>query len=243
MIGTAYVFLALTNPVGQREAEFNEWYSRRHIPEVVTHGRGFSGGRRFRQHGVLRPEGVLAWRYLALYDMTSDDLRAYHRQPWNDLHPPLTPFTGLLQDDHAAWIFSPVGARVFADGRSPGEPSDVATAAEAACLVMEMGDAPADDLTAKDSWLSHTPGAIAGRLYRLAEHQRPLQPAAPSQYLALYEFDQQDGDIVLTSVHAARQGVSQNASRERAQSTLTAWVPLGDYVGTRAAAAVIAARG
>jgi len=233
MIGTAYIFLALTNPTGPREAEFNEWYSRCHIPEVVTHGRGFSGGRRFRQHGNFRSDGVLAWRYLALYDLTSDDLQGYHRQPWNEHRPALTPFTGLLQDDHAAWIFSPVGPRVRADGSASGEHGHVGTAADAACLVMEMGNALVHDLTATGSWLSHMPGATAARRYRLAEHQRPGQPAAPLQHLALYEFDLQDAGIAQASVVAARQGAT----------IVTAWIPLDEYVDTRAAAAAIAARG
>src|SRR5215831_2837054 len=97
-----YLFFALTNPEDGREADFNGWYDTHHVPEVLKYGSGFLNGRRYR----LYPERAnFPWAYLALYTLTSDDLLTHHATPWVTARPPLTPFRGLLRDDHVAWIY------------------------------------------------------------------------------------------------------------------------------------------
>ena len=69
-----YKLLVFTNAANDRHSEFNEWYDAIHIPEV-REVPGFSGAQRFRipdsENGVA-PEH----RYLAIYDMTTDDPQA-----------------------------------------------------------------------------------------------------------------------------------------------------------------------
>jgi hypothetical protein len=71
-----YTFLALTNPVEGKEAEFNEWYDKHHIPDVINVP-GFVSGQRFRlADSQFGGEGSQAYKYLALYEIETDDIAA-----------------------------------------------------------------------------------------------------------------------------------------------------------------------
>jgi hypothetical protein len=71
-----YTFLAMTNPVPGKEDEFNEWYDKHHIPDVINVP-GFVSGQRFRlADSQFGGEGSKAYKYLALYEIESDDIAA-----------------------------------------------------------------------------------------------------------------------------------------------------------------------
>jgi Domain of unknown function (DUF4286) len=67
-----YTFVVLTNPTSGKEAEYNEWYNKQHIPDVLNVP-GFVAAQRFRladkQMGETNP-----YRYLALYEIETEDL-------------------------------------------------------------------------------------------------------------------------------------------------------------------------
>jgi hypothetical protein len=66
-----YTFVALTNAVVGREQEFNDWYDRRHVPDVLAIP-GFVAARRYEKVGpIVRAEH--AYRYLATYEVVTDD--------------------------------------------------------------------------------------------------------------------------------------------------------------------------
>ena len=69
-----YTFVVLTNPTSGKEAEYNEWYNKQHIPDVLNVP-GFVAAQRFRlanaQMGDNNPH-----RYLALYEIETNDLAA-----------------------------------------------------------------------------------------------------------------------------------------------------------------------
>jgi hypothetical protein len=67
--------IVLTNPKDGRENEFNEWYDRRHIPDVLDVP-GFVAARRLRLSAAPGMGGAPAWAYMAVYDIESDDPRA-----------------------------------------------------------------------------------------------------------------------------------------------------------------------
>ena len=75
------ILVIQTDPKIGREGEFNEFYDRTHLPEVVNTP-GFVGGRRFqvvRADGLpVRPDGEW-WSNLAVYDIESDDLAASYK--------------------------------------------------------------------------------------------------------------------------------------------------------------------
>jgi hypothetical protein len=72
-----YVILALTNPTEGNEDEFNRWYDESHIADVIDVP-GFVSARRFRladrQYQQNRTPNK--HRYLALYEIETDDLDA-----------------------------------------------------------------------------------------------------------------------------------------------------------------------
>ena len=68
-----YKLVVLTDPVAGREDEFNDWYTKRHLDDVVAVP-GYVSAQRFELVSVAR--GAFQNRYLALYDMETDDPQA-----------------------------------------------------------------------------------------------------------------------------------------------------------------------
>lgn len=66
-----YTYVVYSNPVAGREDEYNDWYTNRHLADVVA-VQGFVSAQRFRivdsTAGVSPPQ-----RYMALYTMRTDD--------------------------------------------------------------------------------------------------------------------------------------------------------------------------
>lgn len=100
---TAHVFLALSSPSENREAEFHAWYEGHHVADVVRFCSGFVSGQRFyAQSGDPHPD---RWPSLALYGLESDDLEALHRSVSDSVRN-FTPSRGVFAPDHAAWVYS-----------------------------------------------------------------------------------------------------------------------------------------
>ena len=72
---TKYSYVVLTNPVEGREAEYNRWYDGRHLTDVLAVP-GFIGAQRYRAAPEMVASGATKWRYLAIYDIETDDLQA-----------------------------------------------------------------------------------------------------------------------------------------------------------------------
>lgn len=67
-----YCFIVLTNPVAGREDEYNDWYSRIHLKDVLDVP-GFVSAQRF----VLSDASpASAFKYLAIYEVLSEDVRS-----------------------------------------------------------------------------------------------------------------------------------------------------------------------
>lgn len=69
----SYKFVVLTNAVAGREAEFNDWYTNTHLPDVMAIP-GVVSAERFElaeyQRNPQQP-----FRYLAIYEIETDDLK------------------------------------------------------------------------------------------------------------------------------------------------------------------------
>src|SRR5258708_30224510 len=71
-----YTFVVMTNPTAGKEAEFNEWYNKQHIPDVLNVP-GFVSGQRFRTaDSQMSREAGKGYKYLAIYEIETDDLAA-----------------------------------------------------------------------------------------------------------------------------------------------------------------------
>jgi len=69
-----YTMVVLTNPVAGREAEFNAWYTEKHLYDVIKVP-GFISAQRFK--GLREPGSKEAkFGYLAVYELETDDLDA-----------------------------------------------------------------------------------------------------------------------------------------------------------------------
>lgn len=66
-----YKFLVLTNAVAGQEDEYNDWYTNRHLADIVAIP-GFSAAQRFIVRLVKM--GEIAQKYLAIYEMDVPDL-------------------------------------------------------------------------------------------------------------------------------------------------------------------------
>ncbi|WP_340317989.1 DUF4286 family protein [Rhizorhabdus argentea] len=65
---TSFKFIALSNPVEGQEQDYNDWYSNRHIQDVVQTP-GFVSAQRFKI--VPTPKDNCPYRYLAIYEIES----------------------------------------------------------------------------------------------------------------------------------------------------------------------------
>jgi hypothetical protein len=114
MMMSRYVFVVLTNASGGRDDEFNEWYNKQHIPDVLKIP-GFVAAQRF---GVAaaQMEGVTSpWRYLALYELDTDNLAGALKELAARLGTPAMVMSESLDTKSiGAYVFSPIAERVGA---------------------------------------------------------------------------------------------------------------------------------
>ncbi|GHB73376.1 hypothetical protein GCM10010377_74770 [Streptomyces viridiviolaceus] len=69
-----YTYVVLTNPVDGKEDEFNDWYTNTHVHDALKVP-GFVAAQRFKLADAQRAESPYPWRYLAIYELETDDLQ------------------------------------------------------------------------------------------------------------------------------------------------------------------------
>ncbi len=106
------IFVALSNPSDGREAEFNDWYDRQHVPDVVSIP-GFKGAERFKLAvPFLDPLGG-GHRYLTVYDVDSDDINALAAQVKEHARTGKTVMSDAIDmKSLTALFFEPVGEAI-----------------------------------------------------------------------------------------------------------------------------------
>lgn len=110
-----YVFLALTNPAPGKEAEYNEWYDKTHLADVLNVP-GFVSAQRFR---LNEPEYALnkaqSHKYLALYEMETNDIAGSLKELSGRIGSPAMVMTDALDMNAlGAFVFAPIGGKVLA---------------------------------------------------------------------------------------------------------------------------------
>jgi hypothetical protein len=68
-----YTFVVMTNSTAGKDAEFNEWYNKQHIPDVLNVP-GFVCAQRFKLADAQMSRDTGKHKYLALYEIETDDL-------------------------------------------------------------------------------------------------------------------------------------------------------------------------
>lgn len=110
-----YTFLALTNPVAGKEAEYNEWYDTHHIPDVVNVP-GFISGQRFKlADSQFGGEASKAFGYLALYEIETDDIAATIKElKARGGTAEIVPSDAIDMKGVATYMFAPIRDKVMA---------------------------------------------------------------------------------------------------------------------------------
>lgn len=112
-----HIVLVQNNPVEGREDEFNEWYTKEHLPDILRID-GWIAAQRFRMHevqpSVSRP---YPYRYLAIYEMEGDVQANLERL---DAAVSRLRISSALGEPRVAHVFVPITGRVTrrASGRS-----------------------------------------------------------------------------------------------------------------------------
>ena len=67
-----HILIVHSNPVEGREDEYNEWYDKVHLSDVLKVP-GFVAARRYRAAGTPADGNAPAHRYIAIYELRTDD--------------------------------------------------------------------------------------------------------------------------------------------------------------------------
>jgi hypothetical protein len=116
-----YTFVVLTNATAGKEDDFNEWYNKHHIPDVLNVP-GFVSGQRFRlaetQMGGKSSE---SYKYLALYEIETDDLAGTLKElRARGGTADMVPSDAIDMKNVGSFIFTPIAQKVMAsDVRRP----------------------------------------------------------------------------------------------------------------------------
>ncbi len=116
-----YTFLALTNPVPGKEDEFNEWYDKHHVPDVINVP-GFVSGQRFKlADAQFGGEASRQYKYLALYEIETDDIAATIKElRARGGTADIVPSDAIDMKVVATYMFTPIREKVMAkDVRRP----------------------------------------------------------------------------------------------------------------------------
>jgi hypothetical protein len=110
-----HTFLALTNPVAGKEDEYNEWYDKHHVPDVINIP-GFISGQRFKlSDSQFGGEASKAFKYLALYEIETDDIAATIKElRARGGTADITPSDAIDMKNVATYMFTPVKEKVMA---------------------------------------------------------------------------------------------------------------------------------
>jgi hypothetical protein len=108
-----HLLIVLANSEPGRDAEFNTWYSGRHLDDVLKLD-GIVAAQRFELSETPRPQKS-PYRYLAVYEVPAEKLedavsalRAAQRQP------ELMPVSDSMASDFKAWWYTSITDRVSA---------------------------------------------------------------------------------------------------------------------------------
>ena len=71
-----YLFAVNSNPAEGREQEYNEWYSNRHLADLLALP-GVVSARRFVLNDAQLGDAPQLFKYLALYEIETDDLQSF----------------------------------------------------------------------------------------------------------------------------------------------------------------------
>lgn len=107
-----HVFVVFTNPTTPaQEAEYNGWYDDTHLSDVLDVP-GFVSAQRFKLSDTQRAAGPFPWRYMALYHIDTDDLKATLGALATRYGTSAMVMSDALAAERMAWMFDPITENV-----------------------------------------------------------------------------------------------------------------------------------
>lgn len=100
-----HLLVAFSNAVPGKEAEYNEWYAKRHIPDVLNLI-GFVSAQRFEISSAQLPGATFDRKYLVIYEIEADDPTHTIEQLSKSIGTPAMPLTDALAPDILAVTYS-----------------------------------------------------------------------------------------------------------------------------------------
>ena len=106
-----HVFVVLTNPIDDREDEYNQWYSGVHLSDVLKVP-GIVAAQRFVLSDVQRDAPPLPYRYLALFEIETNDLNHTLTVLRERAGTSAMVISSAVGPQRAGWMFHPITPRV-----------------------------------------------------------------------------------------------------------------------------------
>ncbi len=102
-----YVFVVMTNSVSGKDDVFNDWYTNQHLADVVRLS-PYVSAQRFRLASTT-PEQSAPHRYLALYEVETDDLDATRQLLASVVRTDAMPWSEGIDDATIkGWYYEPI---------------------------------------------------------------------------------------------------------------------------------------
>ncbi len=112
-----FAYVVLSNPVPGREDEYNDWYTGRHLADVMAVP-GFVSAQRFRLSDA-EAEGAPQQRYMAIYNMRTDDPAALLAKLEHLVESGQMVMTEAFSfDDLATHLYETITPVVYAEGKA-----------------------------------------------------------------------------------------------------------------------------
>jgi len=117
-VDAEHIFIALTNPVEGKEEEFNDFYDRIHVPDVLS-APGWVAAQRYVLSSEQRSDQSPPYKYIVIYEITRPEgeiLAALKDR--EDFGPESRPDPPLWKEDNQVWLYKKIGPRQV-DERRP----------------------------------------------------------------------------------------------------------------------------
>ena len=90
-----YKFIVHTMPVAGKEKEYNDWYDNQHLPDLLKIP-GIVAAQRYRHDDPREGMPAPAAKYLAIYEIDSDDIASVFKEIAARRNTPLMPLSDAM---------------------------------------------------------------------------------------------------------------------------------------------------
>lgn len=110
-----YQFIGFTNPVPGREDEYNEWYTNTHVHDVLKIP-GIVSAQRYKLAEHQRSPGPHPYKYLAIYECETDDVRNIIAELKARSGTSEMPISDAMDSERLMYFFEPMTDVIREDG-------------------------------------------------------------------------------------------------------------------------------